>query len=112
MKLPVAVKAKWLKALRSGKYKQAKETLYDSETCGFCCLGVLEHVCMNGKVEDRDLPSLQFYEHIGAWVRISPFAAVKDAISDADIDELADMNDRGVPFKDIADHIDYRIGTI
>lgn len=29
---------KWVEALRSGKYKQTKETLQDKE--GYCCLGV------------------------------------------------------------------------
>lgn len=33
------VKVKWLKALRSGKYKQAKGQLKDGNK--FCCLGVL-----------------------------------------------------------------------
>ena len=30
---------KWVKALRSGKYKQCQKRLYDGE--GYCCLGVL-----------------------------------------------------------------------
>ena len=30
----------WIKALRSGKYKQAKAVLEDSTTGGMCCLGV------------------------------------------------------------------------
>lgn len=30
---------KWVKALRSGKYKQAKYVLHDGE--GYCCLGVV-----------------------------------------------------------------------
>lgn len=33
------VKKKWVKALRSGKYKQTRETLKDKH--GYCCLGVL-----------------------------------------------------------------------
>ncbi len=32
---------KWVKALRSGKYKQAYLRLHDAKTGGFCCLGVL-----------------------------------------------------------------------
>lgn len=35
-----SIKKKWLEALRSGKYKQAKETLKDNSG-KFCCLGVL-----------------------------------------------------------------------
>jgi len=34
------VKAKWLQALRSGEYRQARDTLR-SPNNGYCCLGVL-----------------------------------------------------------------------
>ena len=37
-----AIKEKWVKALRSGRYKQAKECLYNGG--GYCCLGVLARV--------------------------------------------------------------------
>lgn len=33
------IKARWVEALRSGKYGQTSSYLYDSQ--GFCCLGVL-----------------------------------------------------------------------
>ena len=33
------IKTKWVKALRSGKYKQAQEQLKDGNS--YCCLGVL-----------------------------------------------------------------------
>ena len=39
-KLPVAFKKKWVKALRSGKYKQGRCRLYNPETDSYCCLGV------------------------------------------------------------------------
>jgi hypothetical protein len=37
MKKSIAIK--WVKALRSGEYKQAKHSLYDGHK--YCCLGVL-----------------------------------------------------------------------
>jgi hypothetical protein len=37
-----AIKNKWVKALRSGKYKQAEGTLYNKDKDSFCCLGVLK----------------------------------------------------------------------
>lgn len=37
------VKAKWLNALRSGRYTQAKKTL--RSPLGHCCIGVLATVC-------------------------------------------------------------------
>lgn len=39
-KLPKIFKKKWLKALRSGKFKQGKEVLFDKEKNTYCCLGV------------------------------------------------------------------------
>lgn len=67
MKMPAKTKAKWLKALRSGDYQQAQNTLFDGK--GYCCLGVLQQVC-DGKVESRELtedipavmPSIAWYE--------------------------------------------------
>jgi hypothetical protein len=54
----------WLAALRSGKYKQGKGTLYDPKTGGYCCLGVLQMVA-DGHVERYEqLPSaLWLYDH-------------------------------------------------
>ena len=54
IRMPKKLLAKWLKALRSGEYKQAKDTMYEPETCGFCCLGVLQHVASRGYVEVGD----------------------------------------------------------
>lgn len=78
MKMPKALKTKWVKALRSGKYKQGKYELYipreGKAPPRFCCLGVLEHCAMNGKVESLDngehvefkaLPSAAFYKKFG-----------------------------------------------
>ncbi len=35
-----AMQAKWIAALRSGEYKQAKGCLRDRDSGGYCCLGV------------------------------------------------------------------------
>lgn len=51
IKMPAKLLKKWLKALRSGTYIQARETLYDPSTGGFCCLGVLQHVQSGGSCE-------------------------------------------------------------
>lgn len=37
------LKARWVKALRSGEYQQCQETLHDG--AGYCCLGVLANIC-------------------------------------------------------------------
>lgn len=48
------IKRKWVAALESGQYKQAQSTLYNPETKGFCCLGVLQHILLDGKVQTQD----------------------------------------------------------
>ena len=50
------IKNKWLKALRSGAYKQAKEGLCfsDGKTDSFCCLGVLTDLYLREKGEGWD----------------------------------------------------------
>lgn len=53
------LKARWIESLRSGKFKQAQNTLCDGE--GFCCLGVLLTISNKGdwngsmyEIEDYD----------------------------------------------------------
>lgn len=41
------LKERWVKALRSGKYEQARGCLRDDS--GYCCLGVLLDVCGEGE---------------------------------------------------------------
>lgn len=54
MKMPPDVKAKWLEALRSGRYKQGQGELRTVDNC-FCCLGVLCDVLdPNGWNDQRD----------------------------------------------------------
>lgn len=50
-KLPKAFKAKWVKALRSGKYKQGKGQLFQKEDNQYCCLGV---ACVIQKIKPDD----------------------------------------------------------
>jgi hypothetical protein len=60
------IKQKWLKALRSGKYRQTRTgQLYSESSNAYCCLGVLQH-CLTGEVEDDSSPSTEWYEkHLG-----------------------------------------------
>jgi hypothetical protein len=60
-KLDKKIKNKWIKALRSGKYKQTRVgTLYNKDSDAYCCLGVLQK-CLTGKVESGDTPSTRWY---------------------------------------------------
>lgn len=84
------LKAKWVKALLSGKYKQGRGMLCRIEDNSYCCLGVLGEV--------GDIP----------YIRISGFL---DDVSDLGLTSdvqggLADLNDCEVPFEVIAGFID------
>ena len=115
MKLPKAIKAKWLKALRSGKYKQTKQTLYNPKTKGFCCLGVLQHVthgnCEGPSRDDVDsgyayggLPSDGYWKAIGATGADWGHGSIYHASS-----TLSKKNDSGSSFKTIANWIEKNV---
>jgi hypothetical protein len=87
------VKRKWIAALRSGKFKQAQETLLDRETGAMCCLGVLAHI------QGCDLRRLR---KLGSAVPPRGY----DAGLDRDTaNRLAAMNDGDYC---VADHREYR----
>lgn len=50
---------KWIKALRSGEYKQGKLKLYTAEDNSYCCLGVLNKLNSNKEKSDANL----YYTH-------------------------------------------------
>lgn len=83
-------KAKWLEALRSGNYKQARGCLKRED--GFCCLGVyadaVEHVIWNNIIEGSG-------SVLGIWV---------DYVSQG---KLQNMNDKELKtFDEIANWIE------
>lgn len=45
------LKAKWVAALRSGRYEQARQAFREGD--GFCCLGVLADICEKGEWDER-----------------------------------------------------------
>lgn len=55
VKLPITtkMKAKWIRALRSGRYKRGKGKL-GNEKMGYCCLGVLAK-CTRIELSDHSL---------------------------------------------------------
>lgn len=88
------LKAKWLKALRSGKYKQGMELLKfegDNKQTRFCCLGVL---CDVGHI--RSTSSAVIKGKNGDY-RILPQNVQQT---------LTEMNDGGKRFTTIATYIE------
>ena len=93
------LKAKWVKALRSGRYKQGEGYLKDGDT--YCCLGVL---C---RVQGVD-PELASATGTLSTSQLKP--AFSGGLPLARTAALANMNDgnlvRQHSFREIADYIE------
>jgi hypothetical protein len=94
---------KWVKALRSGKYKQTQGCLYDGY--GYCCLGVAcELAKKEGIIEDYDgdmsFPPIA----VQNWLELSSMdGELPDSYTHG---SLIDYNDEGSSFKKIAQIIE------
>lgn len=113
------VKAAWIAALLSGKYRQTAKHLRDKDvetgTIGYCCLGVLcdlhrkEHKRRWAKPRQSDVwgtvvyyygRAKEFYvlpAEVAAWAGLDSSDPVVH-----DSDTLATLNDNGRPFEEIA----------
>lgn len=100
-------KAKWLKALRSGKYSQTNGHLRDGN--GHCCLGVAHDLLVNGKAATWDDPTWSGKEaHRGDLLGKQQLAIL--GFTDDTQKTLATLNDDdGATFNEIADWIEANI---
>ena len=84
------LKAKWVKALRSGGFKQTTDTLYKEREDAYCCLGVL---CRMAGASVNEISGVTMPTHTRFAHIIDPVVAGK----------LADLNDDcEMPFEMIA----------
>jgi hypothetical protein len=105
-----AIKAKWVEALRSGKYQQGTGQLrgYNSD----CCLGVLAVVA--GLPDEQigracQLSELRRDDLVGPWSlnELEPEYGLNEPASHTTTQrKLAAMNDGGASFAEIADYIE------
>ena len=109
------MKTEWVKALRSGDYKQGKEFLKSEQ--GYCCLGVLcdlnetHEVKKSGKGKYK-MPTEGTLKKLGLYgIVADDWASARYPASTA-VDYLAGMNDDGKSFKTIADAIESMDFTI
>ena len=101
MKLNKHVKALWVEALRSGKYKQGRNSLRPSQN-KFCCLGVLADQICPLEWKGRDWQ--------GHGVLLPPELAAEINLSYKAETTLADLNDDyGKSFNEIADYIEKKL---
>ncbi len=111
----------WLEALRSGKYKQGKDALKIEGVDGIvrhCCLGVLCEIAVRAGVSLLVQPRVMGYgtiqtsfdeepgtlpEAVRVWAGLEE---VNPTISREGNVSLAQLNDRGATFAEIAEHIE------
>lgn len=93
----------WVKALRSGEYEQGQGALCNNGQ--YCCLGVLAEITGNLKPY-QDTP----YKSMGQYVFFPGMDFFQEVgLSDWDGYTLAEMNDGGSTFKEIADYIEKKV---
>jgi len=105
-RLPKMFKNKWIKALKSGKYKQGEDYLlcnYNSKE-EYCCLGVACAIVKINKsiLYDRELP--QDLQNNDSKALPSLLRGLDD-ISQTINDKLSRLNDKGKSFNYIASYI-------
>lgn len=109
-KLPKRFKEKWLKALRSGEYKQGETFLFNNLENSYCCLGIAGSIC---GLKNKSLSCGSLYTEEGGFSKyqIKKIEKVLPEILIGDFDNyivarLANMNDSGRSFKQIANWIE------
>ena len=99
------LKASWLEALRSGRYKQDRGKLRTEN--GFCCLGVLCDVIDSNSWDWFELPDGgKSYIHGNDTSYVT---SMKYGNCELYQIELSNMNDRGKSFSEIADYIEKNV---
>jgi hypothetical protein len=89
------MRSKWLRALRSGKYKQGRNALLNKQD-GYCCLGVLASVC--------GVPKQRLLEHSASTGGMH--MPELDVLGCDTTNTLIEMNDSGKRFTTIANWIE------
>lgn len=98
---------KWVEALRSGAYKQIKRRLRNYDNTAYCCMGVLCDLASRAGITDvwpDHICTAHVPHQVAVWAGLK-----RDNASYADIHSLhslADYNDDGKSFQEIADIIE------
>lgn len=102
------LKAKWVEALRSRRFRQASGNLREKSSArhySYCCLGVLCRVADAKWKEGRPVLNDRPMEQPGASY-LSNYALKLFGLSQAKQELLAEKNDTGSSFPEIADYIE------
>lgn len=100
-KLPKEYAEELLSMLRSGDYEQVEGVLHEIDTDRFCCLGLA------GKAAKVPLEILAKYnEQMLCSREFERYEGIPEAMRDYDLNrQLAEMNDEGKTFLEIADWV-------
>lgn len=105
------IKKQWVKALRSGRYRQARETLVNKSGTAFCCLGVLAKIqgCSVAAIREQQNSSDAITLPTGFNARLP--VATRQRLADMN-DGMSNSTGEKFPpksFKEIADYIEKKI---
>jgi hypothetical protein len=98
-------KKDWIKALRSGEYPQGYGKLHSSEG-KFCCLGVLCDIALDSWWELDS--SGEKYKLGGGYSYMPPIDLIDDLGPEVCL-RLANLNDKGKSFDEIAAYIEINL---
>jgi hypothetical protein len=97
------IKAKWVTALRSGEYEQGNFCL--KSEAGYCCLGVL---CEISGMPFEEWAGVPPYE-ICQWAGLASSNPIVKTVEEETCRSLANLNDGGMSFNNIADIIEEQL---
>ena len=97
-----SIAMKWVRALRSGKYKQGRDYLKEGER--YCCLGVLQERVLGLKTIKREFLTKHACRLAGMYGVQGEARIIQ--MGGEDYYSLADANDRGKKFSSIANWIE------
>ncbi len=111
------LKSRWVAALRSGDYSQGQYRLKDTKEEKYCCLGVLCQILtseelnkLNMKFENGFIFNINYninYNSENASNVILPYSMISKLSFPIGLQgHLANANDSGVSFNEIADQIE------
>lgn len=114
VKFPKNIKKAWIKALRSGKYKQGKGTLFFPLHKKYCCLGVLTRVCgirtdSRLLIDNSDITTIDLKKYHLSKEKLKKFKTVHSYFNlyrqiESRLMKMNDDEERN--FNEIADYID------
>lgn len=103
---------KWVRALRSGEYKQTTGCLRSSQD-GYCCLGVLCDIYSKELGIPWERGKVRFYQFLGCATslptEVTEWAGRANVGFSFRNGYLAELNDNGRTFEEIADVIEAKL---